>query len=283
MHVRNTARRNTVLLAFLLAGQLLLMASSARRTGRAGRIEGWVTRVSAPGVTLAQLLSGGVGTVVDQTRELMAARARAAVLEQRLEGMAAELVAGREALDENRRLRWLLDMRQAFAVPSVAASVVMANVNGQTRMIVVDRGARDGLRPECPVVAWGGAVGRVVAVGPNHAKVRLLTDASSGVAAVVQRSRVQGMVLGRAADGMDLLYVPRFADVLHGDRVVTSGLDGIFPRGFGIGRVAAIADTPEGSQRIHLEPELDFHSLEEVLVLLEASAAGAVPDGTDGP
>ena len=67
---------------------------------------------------------------------------------------------------------------------------------------------------------------------------------------------------------LDLLYVPRYADVIHGDRVVTSGLDGIFPRGFGIGRVSSIRADADGAQTIRLEPELDYRSLDEVLILL---------------
>jgi rod shape-determining protein MreC len=71
-----------------------------------------------------------------------------------------------------------------------------------------------------------------------------------------------------------MLYVPRFSDVLHGDRVVTSGMDGIFPRGFGIGRVSAVHEVPDGSQRIQVEPEVDLRSLEEVLVLLSPPRTG---------
>jgi rod shape-determining protein MreC len=168
-------------------------------------------------------------------------------------------------------------MREALAPKSIAASIVTSNLNGKTRMIIVDRGKKDGVQVDLPVVAWGGAVGRVIAVDARQAKVRLITDASSGVAGVVQRSRAQGMVLGGARAALDLLYVPRYADVLHGDRVVTSGLDGIFPRGFGVGRVGSITDKPNGAQTISLEPELDYASLEEVLILLEPHAVELEP------
>ena len=75
-----------------------------------------------------------------------------------------------------------------------------------------------------------------------------------------------------AKAGLDMLYVPKYSDVMHGDRVVTSGLDGIFPRGFGIGRVSSITEAADGSQTIHLEPELDFRVREEVMIVLEAPA-----------
>jgi rod shape-determining protein MreC len=154
--------------------------------------------------------------------------------------------------------------------------------------VIVDRGRRDGVRVDLPVVTWGGAVGRVVAASASQAKIRLLNDASSGVAGVVQRSRAQGMVLGGAETALDMVYVPRYSDVMHGDRVVTSGLDGIFPRGFGIGRVNAISEEPDGTQTIHLEPELDYAALEEVLILLDRAApddeeldsAESLPEGS---
>ena len=93
-------------------------------------------------------------------------------------------------------------------------------------------------------------------------------------AAIVQRSRAQGIVVGRGGGSLDLLYVPRFSDVMHGDRVVTSGLDGIFPRGFGVGRVSSISEAADGAQTIHLQPELNYGSLEEVLVVLEPPDGG---------
>ncbi len=150
-------------------------------------------------------------------------------------------------------------------------------------MIVVDRGRADGVEVDLPAIAWGGAVGRVVAVDPGHAKIRLLSDANSGVAGIVQRSRVRGIVEGRGATTLDLLYVPRFADVIHGDRVVTSGQDGIFPRGFGIGRIGSILESPDGTQTIHLEPELDYATLEEVLILLEPRDVEFDTAENDGP
>jgi len=270
-------RQNLVILIVLLALQLFLMSDSAKRTGGASGFEAFVMRVSSPGVALAQVLAGGLRRGLSGARDLLSAHARNTALEAEVQQLKSELVHDRESGAENRRLRRLLGMRQELAPRSVAASVVTANINGRTRAIIVDRGTRDGVQVDLPVVAWGGAVGRVVTADAGHAKVRLLTDTSSGVAGVVQRSRAQGIVEGRAEAALHLLYVPRYSDVMHGDRVVTSGLDGIFPRGFGIGRVSAIDEKPDGAQTIHLEPELDYGSLEEVLVLLEPESVEAAP------
>jgi rod shape-determining protein MreC len=82
-------------------------------------------------------------------------------------------------------------------------------------------------------------------------------------------SRAEGMVLGTGRSTMEMAYVPKYADVLVGDRVITSGLDGVFPRGFGIGTIALVGEPSGVSKSIGIQPEVDFGSLEEVLVLLE--------------
>lgn len=283
MPAPSPTRHNAVILLVLLALQLVLMSGSAKQTSGASMLETWVMRLSSPFVELARKAAGAVSGLTGGVGDLIVAHRRNAELEAELERLSDELVRHRESEPENRRLRRLLGMRQELAPRSIAATIVTANLSRQTRMIVIDRGLNDGVRRDMPVVAWGGAVGRVVAVESEHAKVRLLNDTNSGVAGVVQRSRAQGMVLGRSGGALALLYVPRFSDVMHGDRVVTSGLDGIFPRGFGIGRVGDIEADANGAQTIHLEPELSYRALEEVLVLLDSGTPDPASDLTGQP
>jgi rod shape-determining protein MreC len=273
-----SGRRNTVLLAVLLVGQMALMSGSARGRPEAARIERFVVRVSSPVVAAASAVAGLVGGATAAAGELLGARERAAAYEAEVRRLGEELGGLREAEAENVRLRRLLAMRELEVPRSIGATVVTANQEGPTRMIVIDRGSRDGVVAELPVVAWGGAVGRVLFAGRGSAKVRLLTDANSGVGGLVQRSRVGGIVVGRSGEMLELLRVPRFADVVEGDRVVTSGQDGIFPRGFGIGVVRAVREAPDGTQSIEVVPELDYTRLEEVLVVLEPPAREAASD-----
>ena len=281
MPALNPPRSNVAILIFLLAFQLFLMSDSARRSGLAPSLERFLMRISSPGVVLADWLAGGLRGSVTAAGDLFAAHARNTALEGEVKQLRSELVRYREAAPENVRLRKLLGMREEVAPRSTAAVVVTANLTGGTRLIVVNRGREDGVEFDMPVIAWGGAVGRVIGVGPGRAKVRLLTDRSSGVAAVVQRSRTQGIVTGQADRALHLLYVPPYADVMHGDRVVTSGLDGIFPRGFGIGRVSSIDARPDGTQTIHLVPEIDYGALEEVLILLEPESLALADEQAD--
>jgi rod shape-determining protein MreC len=278
------SRANGALLISLLFGQLLLMSGSVRHSQETSILRDWVSRVTAPVVSLAGAIGGGASGVVDQARELLAAHARNRELESEIGRLRREMRLARVATDENARLRNLLEMRENLIPRSIGASVVTSQLTGQDMVIVVDRGRDDGVRVDLPVVSWGGAVGRIVEVGPGHALVRLLTDANSGVAGVVQGSRAQGMVVGQGGDVLDLLYVPRFSAVTHGDRVVTSGLEGIFPRGFGIGTVIDIQEKPDGSQTIRLRPELDYRTMEEVLILLEPVGGEMLsPSGVEIP
>ena len=95
----------------------------------------------------------------------------------------------------------------------------------------------------------------------------------------------QGVVLGKGSELFELQYVPRFSDVVEGDRVVTSALDGVFPRGFEIVTVITIEEHADGTKRIMVQPKLDYGSLEEVLVLMEPSGGGVVdlPDSVKSP
>jgi rod shape-determining protein MreC len=246
-----------------------MMSASARNPGTRNRLETWLLGASWPVVTVAQAIAGGVRGAAGEMGDLDDTQKRVLDLESQTRLLRQEMEVLREAAEENLRLRRLLAMRDSLLPRAIAASVVTARLDGEAHLYVIDRGRVDGLSPEMPVATWGGAVGRITAVGERHAKVRLLTDPSSGVGAVVQRSRVPGVVLGRGAAGLVLDYVPRFSDVVHGDRVVTSGADGIFPRGLTIGLVGAITDRPDGTTSIEVEPEIDYRSVEEVLVITE--------------
>ena len=277
----SSTRRNAFILVLLLFSQLLLMSGSAKGREGSTQLEMWWMSVTSPIVALGRGIGGGAHGIVRGTGELISARSRAGELEEEVQRLRADVAHYREAALENERLRRLLGMQTDLAPRSIGASVVTAVLTRRDRMILVDRGHRHGVRQDMPVVAWGGAVGRVVGVGFNHAKVRLLTDPNSGIGGVVQRSRAQGVVVGVGERRLDLLYVPRFSDVNHGDRVVASGLDGIFPRGFGIGNVIAISQTPDGSQTVQLAPELDYRYLEEVLILLEPESLALADEQAD--
>ena len=284
MPAMSATRTNALLLVTLLFGQLLLISGSVQHAGVSTVLRNWISRITGPVVSGAGSVGGAVSGTVGGTADLMGSHRRNRELEREVGQLRDELRLARQAASENARLRRLLQMRENLAPRSIGASVVTSHLTGQEMLVVLDRGERQGVRIDLPVVAWGGAVGRVVEVDATHALVRLLTDPNSGVAGIVQGSDAQGMVVGQGTDMLELLYIPRFSGVIHGDRVVTSGLDGIFPRGFGLGEVVEIQEMPDGSQTIRLRPELDFRAIAEVLILLEPAGGELLaPSGPEPP
>jgi rod shape-determining protein MreC len=274
----SNTRQNVMILATLLFLQLLLMSGSVKGADGSVLLESWFIRFSSPVVALARGIGGGISGLVSGARELVDARGRNALLEQELSEMREELRRSREATLENVRLRQMLGMREALNVRSIGAAVVGHSTANNVELIVVSAGTDEGVTKDLPVVAHGCAVGRVVAVTPGHSKIQLLTDPNSGVGAVVHRNeRPMGIVVGKGDEGLDLLYVPGYSDVAIGDLVVTSGLDGLFPKGFGLGNIEEIKSEPDASRTMRLNPALDYRALEEVLILLEPHSGGLVP------
>ena len=131
-----------------------------------------------------------------------------------------------------------------------------------------------GVREHMPVVSPTGVVGQVQGVSGSIAKVLLITDRNSGIAAIVTDGlardidRIQGIVSGNDREGLRMDYVRREEKILVGDIVLTSGLDGIYPKGIVIGTVTQVSEDVDLIQRVDLRPAVDFQRLEEVLILL---------------
>ena len=175
-----------------------------------------------------------------------------------------ELLAAYESLQK------LLQFKHAINRPVVAVQVIGGDPTGWFKSIIIDKGKSSGLRVNMPVVNACGALGRIVSVSPNYAKVLLIIDQNSGVDCLVQRSRDRGIVKGLSTEICKLDYVAKSSDVVTGDMVVTSGLGGIFPKGLPVGEVLSVSGTGgELFKDIEIRPTVNFSKLEEVLVILK--------------
>jgi rod shape-determining protein MreC len=149
--------------------------------------------------------------------------------------------------------------------------------------VTIDKGTSDRLQTDMAVISPSGVVGRVILPSPRASKVQLLVDRNAAAGAAIQRSRAQGVVVGLGTDELRLDYVPGTADVKPGDLVVTSGIDGIYPKGFVIGTVETVERGAGPYHEIRVRPAVDFARLEEVLIVLtpppsrEAAAVKDVP------
>ncbi len=232
-----------------------------------------VQRTMTAGVSgIRHLWSGYVG--------LRHVRAENAELKQQLADVQIELQQQRALADRSRGLDRLLELRQRLTLTTVAAEVIASGASPEFRTLTVDKGTQQGVRPDMAVIAPAGVVGRVVVPSLRAAKVQLIIDRNAAAGALIERSRAQGVVVGAGDELLRLEYVSEIADVAMGDVVVTSGIDGIFPKGFIIGRVEAIERSAGAYRRITVRPAVDFSSLEEVLLVLTPTPARETADET---
>ncbi len=167
-------------------------------------------------------------------------------------------------------LEQLLEMREAFGVPTATARVIASDATPYFRTLTLDRGLDDGVMTDAAVLAPAGVVGRIVGTPVRRAsRVQLLIDRNAAAGARLERNRASGVVVGGDDEAtLRMEYVSNLEDVRVGDRVVTSGTDGIYPAGFAIGAVTDVAPGPGLYLDIQVDPVVEFTKLEEVLVVV---------------
>ena len=185
----------------------------------------------------------------------------------------------RALADRTRGLELLLELREHLELKTVAAEIIGAAAAPDFRTLTIDRGTRDGVRADMSVIAPAGVVGRLVVPSLRSAKVQLLIDRNAAAGAIIERTRAQGVVVGSGDDRLRLDYVSEVFDVVAGDVVMTSGIDGIYPKGFIIGRIESVERAGGSYKRILIKPAVDFSALEEVLVVLTPTPARAASEG----
>ena len=188
---------------------------------------------------------------------------------------AAQIVAQeQQALASRARgLEKLLELRDRTSLQTTAAEIIGAAPSQDFRTVTIDKGTRDGLRPDMAVISPAGVVGRIVVPSARSAKVQLLVDRNAAAGAIVERSRAQGVVVGAGGDRLEMEYVSEVYDIVVGDVVVTSGIDGIYPKGFVIGRIESVERSGGAYKRIMVRPAVDFGGIEEVLVVVTPTPA----------
>lgn len=173
-----------------------------------------------------------------------------------------------EMRQENIRLRKFLNFQEKFQFKSIVARVIAKDVSTEFRSIRINRGEAEGIRKKMAVLTDEGIVGHVLRTTRHTSDIVTILDLLSAVDAIVERSRVRGVVEGLTDEVCRLKYTTRTDDVQVGDTLVSSGLGGIFPKGLMIGKVSKTLKKPYGiSQEIEVQPHIDFSRLEEVLVV----------------
>src|SRR5438445_1830735 len=265
------ARRRMAIFLGLFLFVVVLLTSQARSPDRrqVGAIGTGVLTLLMPVQAGMARIADGVGRMWELYTEIGRLRVENARLRGDVEALSRKMAELREQAAAAQRLERLLELRSQTAYRSLAAHVVGRDVSRWFGTLLVDRGSRDGVRRNAPVVTADGVVGRVIEVTLTTSRVLLIVDSRSAVGALVQRSRDLAVVEGRSERTLHLKYLSRTAQVEPGDLVVTSGQGGVFPKGRVVGRITRVVQEEwEYLQRAEREPAAALDRLEEVLILL---------------
>lgn len=237
--------------------------------------EAWYRKPFSATVSLIQggysSFTSGVRGTTSMYLKLIGIKREIQTLQKENEELRAKLGALTELKLENERLNKLLDFKRQTTMELLAAKVIARDLSLDHSSIRINRGTKHGLRKLQGVITVEGVVGYVLKVDSESAQVVVLNDRSAAIDAIVQRTRARGLVSGKNLSTCRLRYLERADDVAPGDTIVTSGLQGYFPKGFPIGHLTSVRKTDYGiSQEAELSPVVNAANLEEVFVVLNS-------------
>jgi len=273
--------RNLIVLVGVLFAQVLGLAVQVRRTTdneptRLIRI--WAVGMVTPLEKTLVWTQTSTGNIWHNYFYLRGVRAENRGLKAQIEQMRLEQVRMSQDADQARRLQALLAFKEQFISQTMAAQVIGSSGSEQSRSVYIDKGERDGIKPDMAVITADGIVGKVLSAYRSTSLVLLINDHSSGVGAILDKTRLQGIVRGTPAGEVALERVMSDETVPAGEQVLTSGGDGIFPKGLLVGRVSKVSPGSELFLDIHVRPAADLSKLEEVLVVTKIDERQAQPD-----
>jgi rod shape-determining protein MreC len=274
-------RRNRVVLTSgsLLLVSLLLLSAGSRTHERIDPVAAVVLEAVRP---LQGAIAAGADGLADAWRTyiaLIGVKQENERLHRRILDLEQEAVRFAEIEQTDKRLGELLNFRSTLDGEAQAAQIIGRDALPWFSTVTINKGEADGVHKNMAVLSPFGVLGQTTSVSPHAARVLLITDHNSGVDAVVQRSRARGIVEGALDGGCIMKYLKRGEDVEVGDRVVTSGLDGIFPRGMLIGEVTHVTRGNRALLQVaDVKPSVPLDRIEEVLVVRAgAQVKGEVP------
>ncbi len=280
--------KKAVILAVAVITVFLLAVSASRGKYNFYWSERVVTVVLAPVEYVVSKVGYSVRQAATSISELLNVYRHNQALRAENDNLRRAIIDNTEIVAENVRLKALLDYRKAAPqFDMVIATVVARDPSAWTNIIVINRGTDHGIAKDMAVVTPQGLVGSVVQAYRSSAKVQLILDPRSAVGGLVQRpeSRVAAIVEGNAAKPFapKMVNIARDADIIKGDKIITSGFGGIYPKGILIGEVTDVINEEGGLLKYAvLKPAADFDRLEEVAVIVRSREPVSVPPAAPG-
>jgi rod shape-determining protein MreC len=260
--------------ASLILILIFLISSNHQKNEDWNPIEKFVVEITAPFQTFYSSCVSRTKNLWLKYFDLINTHKQNLRLKTELNSLKADNYRYRELLASYQRLQKVLSFAETSENPVTAAKVIGRDPSGLFKSLIINKGKSSGLSVNMPVVNADGVVGRLISVSDNFSKVLLLIDQNSAVDCIIERSRDKGIVKGLSSKeiswGSYMDYALKTSDIIVGDLVATSGLDGIFPKGIPVGEVTDIKDNPDAIfMEINIKPSVDFTKLEEVLVILK--------------
>ena len=285
--------RNVTILVAMLFAQILGLAVQVKRADpsdptnpdkKTPLVRLWVMSVITPIEKLVVASGHGIRDTWNGYVNLRGVREENRQLKAEVERLKLEQARVAEEAAQGRRLQALLNFKEKVIGETVAAQVIGSSGTEQSRLIYIDKGINDGVRADMAVITPDGVVGKIVQPGKSTAGVLLITDPTWGVGGVLEKTRLQGIAKGTAAGDLKLANILADEKVEVGERVLTSGGDGIFPKGLPLAQVSELLSREDLFLNIRLRPAANLQKLEEVLVItkkeeraVDAADAGGAP------
>jgi len=277
--------KNLIVLAAILFAQIIALAVQVKRPTQEGEIR--LIRVWAIGAVtpFEKAVVHSQSWAHDKWAGyvyLRNVRGENEELRSEIERMKLEQARLSEDAKMARRIQTLLAFKEQYIESTVAAQVIGTSGSEQSRVLYIDKGSDDGIKPDMAVITPTGIVGKIVQVSPGSAQVLPINDQLSGVGAALKDSRLQGILKGGPSGTTTLQYIMSDEPVKPGEQVITSGGDRIFPKGLPVGTVAAVEPGKDLFLNIRVIPSARLDRLEEVLIVTKIEEK--FPDAKDlGP
>jgi rod shape-determining protein MreC len=284
MAVIDIRRRTGYFFLAVVVGHVILISTQVTTKRGVPMLEAAVFGLFSEVQRVANAVTMGVRTSWQNYFALQQVQEENERLKQQISALQIRLQQERSLAQQSQSLQKLLELKTSTELATTAANVIAGGASPEFRTITIDKGSSEGVRGDMAVISPAGIVGRVIQPSPRAAKVQLLIDRNAAAGALVERTRAQGVVIGTGADELRMDYVSGSAEVKAGDVVVTSGIDGIYPKGFVIGQIQSVKRGAGEYSSIVIRPAVDFSALEAVLIVVtprpkaQAGAPGADQD-----
>jgi rod shape-determining protein MreC len=273
--------RNALVLIAVLLAQVIGLAVQVRRPdpGEADKggvrlIRSWVVGVVTPPERLLHGTGRGIRGLWTNYVDLIHVRQQNKALKSELDRVRLEEDSMAEDARQGQRLQGLLGFKEKYVYKTVAAQVIGTSGTEQSQVLLIDKGSKDGIKPDMPVITPDGIVGKTRDVFRHTSQVLEISDTTSGAGVILEKTRIRGVLRGDTWGQPEIVNVSPDERIQRGEAVLTSGGDAIYPRGLAVGTVDRVRPDPEGTLvNVLIKPSANLSRLEEVLVITSTGEA----------